>query len=131
MSQRGGGPGAQFDWQGYLEQTTRSERERLEERLEAKKAQIRRRTKTYEAAVTDLQTALQDVEHQLSRAIPTRDRRQELKRRRNRLQSDLRETRRRFADDIRQLEDTVLELEAELEELCEAEELLENAVTQS
>ncbi|WP_226005942.1 hypothetical protein [Natrinema salinisoli] len=126
--QRSGGPDASFDWQGYIVETTEAEKDRLQRQLEAKQVQIRRRTETYESAVQMLQDELQDVEHQLTRSSPTRDRKQQLKRRRERLCSDLRETRERFADDMQRLEDAVLELEAELAELCEAEQLLEQAV---
>lgn len=128
--QRSGEPDASFDFQRYLAETTEAKKDRLQRELEAKQAQIKRRTATYEDAVDDLQAELADVEHQLGRSTPTRERRQQLKRRRERLRSDLRETRERFAEDMRQLEDSVLELEAELEELCEAEELLEQAITQ-
>ncbi|NUB91085.1 hypothetical protein HT576_08635 [Haloterrigena sp. SYSU A121-1] len=125
---RSGGSDASFDWQSYIVETTEAEKDRLQRQLEAKQVQIRRRSEMYEAAVDALKQELQDVEHQLDRCIRTREKREQLKRRRERLQGDLRETREQFADDMQQLEDAVLELEAELAELCEAEQLLEQAV---
>ena len=129
MRQGGDGPdGYRFDWQGYIQQTTRSYRERIQHRIEAKQTQISHRQNVYEEAVADLQSELGDVEQQLTGMGPTRERRDRLRRRRDQLSRDLVEVRERFAEDIRRLEDTVLELEAELEELCEAEKLLEEIV---
>lgn len=126
MSRQGDGlPGAHtFDWQGYIEATTRSHKDRIERQLEAKRIQVQRRRDMYEDATADLKTELREVSRELELLTRTHEDRPRLEKRRDRLQQELVEVRERFHEELRELEDAILELEAELEEVCEAEELL-------
>ncbi|QLG61952.1 hypothetical protein [Halorarum salinum] len=116
---------AGFDVTQFLAATAESELERVQRQLTAKEAQIQSRIQLYDSTVARLKTEIREVDHELSRHVRTSEKRPRLERRLDELHSELTEARRRFQAELREMEDAKLALEAEWEELVEAQVLAE------